>query len=468
LVTQSKIGALIMAAGKGTRMKSVLPKVLHNIIDEPIIFYILRSVLKAGIKSSAVIVGHKGEMIEDYLKSSWPDVDIVWQREQLGTGHAVQVSREWWDKYENILVLNGDLPMLTAETIQSFVNEHLNSSSDCTLLSFTTKKPGAYGRVIRSKDGQSISIVEYKDANEEQRKINEVNAGVYMFRVSKLLKVIDNLSNNNAQGEYYLPDVIMLMEKYEHEKMKTLAFIADEEELKGVNDPNELAEITGRVIKKINLHWMTKGVRMINPLTVVISPRAELEEDVTLAPSVHILGDSFIGKGSKIGAWTSFTNVKAGRNVTILSNVIAENSVISDEAIAGPFTYIREEAEICERAFVGKFVEIKKSRVGKNSKVPHLSYIGDAKIGDDTNIGAGTVTCNYDGIKKSQTIIGDRAFIGSDTMLVAPVTIGNDTVTGAGSTITKNVPDGSLAVARAKQINISEWTHKKREESGEH
>jgi len=468
LTTQSKIGALIMAAGKGTRMRSVLPKVLHNIIDEPILFYILRSVFKAGIESSAVIVGHKGEMIEDYLKSSWPEVDVLWQHEQLGTGHAVQVSREWWSKYENVLVLNGDLPMLTTETIQSFINEHIDSSSDCTLLSFVTKEPGAYGRIIRSKDGHNISIVEYKDADDEERKINEVNAGVYMFRVSKLLKVIGNLSNNNAQGEYYLPDVITLMGEYENENMNILAFIADEEELHGVNSQSELADLTGKVKRKINLHWMAKGVRMIDPLTVVISPRAELEEDVSLAPSVHILGESFIGKGSKIGAWSSLSNVKTGRNVTILSHVIAENSKICDEAIAGPFVYIREETEICERAFAGKFVEIKKSRVGKNSKVPHLSYIGDAKIGDDSNIGAGTITCNYDGFKKSQTIIGDRTFIGSDTMLVAPVTIGNDVVTGAGSTITKNVPDGALAVARAKQINIAEWTHKKREESGEH
>jgi bifunctional UDP-N-acetylglucosamine pyrophosphorylase/glucosamine-1-phosphate N-acetyltransferase len=457
-----------MAAGKGTRMKSVLPKVLHNIIDEPIIFYILRSVFEAGIRSSAVIVGYKGDMVEDYLKSSWPEVDVLWQHEQLGTGHAVQVSREWWSKYENVLVLNGDLPMLTSKTIQDFINKHIDSSSDCTLLSFIAKEPGAYGRVIRSKDGQKISIVEYKDANEEERKINEVNAGVYMFRVSKLLKVIENLSNNNSQGEYYLPDVVTLMGNYKHENMNTLAFEANEEELQGVNDPSELAELTGKIIKRINLHWMTKGVRMINPFTVVISPRAELEEDVTLAPSVHILGESLIGKGSKIGAWSSLSNVKTGKNVTILSNVIAENSKFNDEAIAGPFAYIREETEICERAFAGKFVEIKKSRIGKNSKVPHLSYIGDAKIGDDSNIGAGTVTCNYDGFKKSQTVIGNRTFIGSDTMLVAPVTIGDDVVTGAGSTITKNVPDGALAVARAKQINIAEWTHKKREESGEH
>jgi bifunctional UDP-N-acetylglucosamine pyrophosphorylase/glucosamine-1-phosphate N-acetyltransferase len=287
-----------------------------------------------------------------------------------------------------------------------------------------------------------------------------------MFNVSKLLKIIDNLSNNNAQGEYYLPEVVALMGKYEHETMKTLAVITDEEELQGVNDPYELAELTGKIIRRINVHWMTKGVRMTDPLSVIISPRAELEEDVTLSPSVHILGECFIGKRSKIGAWCSLSNVKTGQDVTFVSNVIAKDSRFHDGAIAGPFSYVREETEICERAFVGKFVEIKKSRVGKDSKVPHLSYIGDANIGSDSNIGAGTVTCNYDGIKKSQTVIGDRTLIGSDTMLVAPVTIGNDVITGAGSTITKNVPDGALAVARSKQINVDGWTHKKREKGG--
>ena len=457
-----------MAAGKGTRMKSVLPKVLHNIFDEPILFYILRAVFKTDINSSAVIVGHEGEMIEDCLKLSWPDVNVLWQREQHGTGHAVQVTREWWRQYEHILVLNGDLPMLTPQTIQSLINEHMNSSSDCTLLSFVANNPGSYGRVIRSKDNQKVSIVEFRDANEDERKINEVNAGVYVFRVSKLIKIIDNLSNDNAQGEYYLPDVVTLMGECEYEKMKTLAFIADKEELQGVNNSSELAEITGKIIRRINSYWMSRGVRMVDPNTVIISPKAELEEGVVLAPSVHIFGESFIGKRSKIGAWSSLTNVKIGQDVTLISNVIAEDSVFEDGAMAGPFAYIRNESEICEQAFVGKFVEVKKSRVGKNSKVPHLSYIGDTKIGCDSNIGAGTVTCNYDGFKKSQTIIGDRALIGSDTMFVAPVTIGDDTATGAGSTITRNVPDGALAVARSKQINIEGWTNKKREEGGGH
>ncbi|MCL1875169.1 MAG: bifunctional UDP-N-acetylglucosamine diphosphorylase/glucosamine-1-phosphate N-acetyltransferase GlmU [Synergistaceae bacterium] len=467
-MAQSKVGALIMAAGKGSRMKSVLPKVLHNIIDEPILFYILRAVNEAGVKSSAVIAGYLGEMIENYVKLSWPDVEVLWQREQLGTGHAVQVTREWWSKYDHVLVLNGDLPMLTPQTIQYLINEHIDSSSDCTLLSFITYNPGTYGRIIRSKDANKISIVEYKDADVNERNINEVNAGVYVFNVSKLLKIIDNLSNKNAQGEYYLPDVIELMGKYEHEKMKTLALVADEEELQGVNTPYELAELTVKIIRRINVYWMTRGVRMTMPQSVIISPRAELEEDVALAPSVHILGSSRIGKGSKIGAWSSLSNVITGRDVKLVSNVIAENSKFNDGAIAGPFAYIREKTEIGERAFVGKFVEIKKSSVGKDSKVPHLSYIGDAEIGNDSNIGAGTITCNYDGVKKSQTIIGDRAFIGSDTMLVAPVAIGSDAVTGAGSTITKNVPDGALGVARSKQINVDGWAHKKREKGGEH
>lgn len=456
---QQKVGALIMAAGKGTRMKSSLAKVMHTIIDEPIIFYLLKSVSDLGLQS-AVIVGHEGESVEKYLNSSWKDCEVVWQREQLGTGHAVKSAVEWWRSFENVLVLNGDLPMLTAKTLEGFVSEHVKSKSDCSLLSFIAKDAAAYGRVIR--DGENVSIVEYKDATEEQRKIKEVNAGVYVFRVSRLLTVIDKLSNHNAQGEYYLPDVVSLMGA---EKMKAGAFLADEDEMAGINDQLELSVLTSKMKERINSGWMRKGVRMTDPSSVVIGPNVTISEDVEIAPSVHILGSSSVGAGSRIGPWCCITNSNIGKNVRFVSNIIVENSNFKDGALAGPFTYVREGSEVCEAAFAGKFVEIKNSVVGKWSKVPHLSYIGDSVIGEKTNIGAGTITCNYDGKKKWRTEIGDRVFIGSDTMLVAPVKVGSDATTGAGSTITKDVPDGALGVSRAKQINIDGWSYKKRGDS---
>lgn len=444
-----------MAAGKGTRMKSALSKVLHNIIDEPIIFYLLRTVSKLNFPT-AVIVGHGGEMVEEYVRASFCS-EIVWQREQLGTGHAVKTAQSWWSAFENVLVLNGDLPMLVDKTLENFVNEHVNSNSDCSLLSFIAQNPASYGRVIRGTEG--VSIVEFKDATDEERKINEVNAGVYIFKVKSLLEVIDKISNHNAGGEYYLPDVVFLMGA---QKMKVSAFVARESEMAGVNDRGELAALSAKMIERINSEWMSKGVSMSDPRSVVIGANVELEEDVELAPSVHILGKSSVGAGSKIGPWCSIKNTKIGKGVKFVSNVIVENSEYKDGSSAGPFCYVRDGTEVCEQAFTGKFVEVKKSKIGKGTKVPHLTYIGDTTIGENTNIGAGTITCNYDGKNKNKTEIGDRVFIGSDTMLIAPVKLGDDVTTGAGSAISKDVPDGALAVARAPQKNIEGWSYKKR------
>lgn len=454
---QTKVGALVMAAGKGTRMKSECPKVLHTILEEPMLYFLLDAVSGSGVSGSAVIVGHKGEMVSNYLKTDWPNVDVVWQFEQLGTGHAVQVAREWWCKYDHVIVLNGDIPLMSTESLRDFIDNHITSGADCSLLSFITDEPGAYGRVVR--DGVSVSIVEYKDASEAVRKIKEVNAGVYMFRASSLEKVIDNLSNHNMQGEYYLPDVVLLMGR---ENMKIGAFVASEEELMGVNDAHELSVVSEKLQARIVEKWLEAGVRMSSPHTVVIGPKVTLAQDVELAPCVHLLGATSVGKGCSVGPWCSLRSTTLHENVTFVSNVIAENSEFKSGAKAGPFLYVREGTVVCENAFAGKFVEIKNSTVGRGSKVPHLSYIGDTVIGEETNIGAGTITCNYDGKKKNKTTIGDRVFVGSDTMFVAPVSVGNDATTAAGSTITKGVPEGALAVARAKQVNLEGWTYKKR------
>ena len=444
---------LIMAAGKGTRMKSATPKVLQNILDRPIIDYVLGCVINAGISSEniAVLVGAGGELVEKHLRENFPkELNILWQREQLGTGHAVKSAREWWRNYKNLIVLNGDVPLINSESLKNFIDEFNN---DCTVISFNAKDPKQYGRIIRDKN--SVSIVEFKDASEEQKKINEVNAGCYAFKVEALESVIDLIKNDNAQKEYYLPDALSLMNEKE---MGTGAFIFSEEEMQGINNHSELAEATKVIRRRINEKWLAEGVRMIDPESVYISPDAKLSRGVVIMPNVQIWGRSEIDEDSYIGSGSILTNAKIGKNVQIIAYAVIENSELKNNSKAGPFCYIRENSCLEERAFAGKFVELKKSHIGENSKVPHLSYMGDATLGHDVNIGAGSITCNYDGQNKNKTFIGNNCFVGSDTMFVAPVELADGAATAAGSVITQSVPQDSLGVGRARQTNIKGWS----------
>jgi bifunctional UDP-N-acetylglucosamine pyrophosphorylase/glucosamine-1-phosphate N-acetyltransferase len=441
-------------------MKSDLPKVLLPILDKPMLGYLLKTVLDCEPDGVAVLVGHRGEQVCDYLKA-FPAIEPLWQREQLGTGHAVRVARRWWERFDHVLVLNGDLPLLGLSTLRSFLKEHFHEKAACSLLSFVTKRPEGYGRVIRGSGGSDggVSIVEHKDASPEQRLVEEVNAGCYIFDVKRLSSVIDRLKNDNAQGEYYLPDVVALMGTA---GLKVRASIAEEEEALGVNTQAELAAMTARVRDALVARWMAAGVRVMDPSAVWIGPDAELAPDVVLMPGVQIWGNSVVGEGSVVGPYCILRNARLGRRVNLTANVVVENSTLCDDAKAGPFAYIRENSLLDERAFAGKFVELKKTRVGKGSKIPHLSYMGDAVLGENVNIGAGSITCNYDGRNKFPTTIGDRCFVGSDTMMVAPVTLGDDSATAAGSTITEDVPSGALGVGRARQRNVEGWTSKKK------
>ena len=447
---------LIMAAGKGTRMKSAIPKVLQPILDRPIIDYVISNALRAGIapEDVGVLVGSGGELVEAHISQNFPSVNVLWQKEQLGTGHAVKSARQWWGRYKHMVVLNGDVPLLKPESLSELAS--CCDEYDCTVITFIADYHNEYGRVIRLKD--SVSIVEYKDATEEQRRIREVNAGCYAFRVKSLDEVIDSITNDNIQHEYYLPDALGLMNS---RGMNTGAFTLPEEEMKGVNTQAELAEVTRVMRGRILARWMKEGVRIVDPSTVYISADAELSPDVAIMPNVQILGKSVIGGGCYIGSGSILRNAVLGRNVEVVAYAVIEDSELQDESKAGPFCYIRDGSCLEPHAFAGKFVELKKSHIGERSKVPHLSYMGDATLGHGVNIGAGSITCNYDGTHKHPTHIGNNCFVGSNTMFVAPVEIEDGAATAAGSVITRQVPENALGVGRARQTNIADWSSRK-------
>ena len=449
----NKLCVLVMAAGKGTRMKSATPKVLQPVLDRPIIDYVIRNVLSAGINQEdlAVLVGSGGEEVESHITENFPHAKIIWQHEQLGTGHAVKTARDFWSEYEKLIVLNGDLPMMKPDSLRKLISSA--GKNDCTVITFEAENPGAYGRIIRGKS--SVSIIEHKDASPEQREIHEVNAGCYAFNVKSLLEIIDSITNKNSQHEYYITDALALMNDAE---MTTGAFIMPESEMQGVNTQLELANVSREMRQEILTHWMSEGVRIVDPETVYIGADVILSHDVTIMPNVQIWGRTRIGAGSVIGSGSILTNAEIGENVHVIAYAVIENSTLNNHVKAGPFCYIRDNTCLEEKSFAGKFVELKNSRIGEGSKVPHLSYMGDATLGHDVNIGAGSITCNYDGEHKNKTHIGNNCFIGSNTMFVAPVEVGDGSTTAAGSVITQRVPENSLGVGRARQKNIADWS----------
>lgn len=452
-------GVLLLAAGKGTRMRSKTPKVLHLLLQEPILYYPLKAALDAGFSASAVVVGYAGEAVEGWVKENFPDTAIIWQKEQRGTGHAAKLAQEWWSACENVLVLAGDAPLVTPETLRFFAERHEGHNNDCSFLSFELEDPTGYGRVIR--ENNSVRVVEHKDATETERKIHEVNSGMYIFRTDALAAVIDQLTCSNAQGEYYLPDALSLIAVRGGRVEAVHA--ENSEEFLGINDQIQLAHASRLMRDRILFSLMReRGVRCMDPSSVWIGPKVKIGADVTIHPSVQLWGETIVEDGVFIGSFTVLRNAVVRANANIKGSVCLNDSTIGPRASAGPFAFMREHGELLENAHMGRFVEIKKSVVGKDSKVPHLSYIGDAEIGENTNIGAGTITCNYDGEKKNRTKIGRDCLIGSDTMFVAPVEVGDEVSTAAGSVITNHIPDGALGVGRARQTNIEGWSRRRR------
>ncbi|MDY3869063.1 MAG: bifunctional UDP-N-acetylglucosamine diphosphorylase/glucosamine-1-phosphate N-acetyltransferase GlmU [Pyramidobacter sp.] len=446
--------ALILAAGKGSRMKSSLPKVMQPLLEEPMLFYVLKALKEAGIDDIAAVIGHGGEHVEKWLSETAPDVQVVWQREQLGTGHAVMSASEWLRTRQRVLVINGDMPMITAEEISSFLE--LSGGADISFMTCCLSNPAQYGRVIRG--ASSVKIVEAKDASPEELKVSEINVGVYLFSVPQLLEGLSTLTRGNSQGEYYIVDLIA----WGCQKgLSVRPAMLPADNLSGVNDPAELANLSVKMRDRILAKWLKNGVKCVDPASVWISPRAVFHGEAFLYPNVQIWGDSEIGDGCLIQSGTILRSCVLKQNVQCLGYVVAQDIVAEEGVKMGPFCFLRDGTHLLKNSFAGKFVEIKKSEVGEGSKVPHLSYIGDAAIGAGTNIGAATVTCNYDGVRKHKTHIGSGCFIGSDTMLVAPVTVGDRALIGAGSVITEDVPEESLAVARGRQVVIDGWVRKK-------
>ena len=447
-MARSGTGVLILAAGKGTRMKSDTPKVLLPLLEEPLLYYPLVSTDSPDFSGRGVVVGHGSDKVSAYLEKSWPGSEVIEQKQQLGTGHAVAAARKWISRFDHVLIIPGDVPLLGRETLSMLHSRHLEGDEDCSFLVFEPDDPSGYGRVIHTEKG--FRIVEEKDAMEHEKKCGRVNGGIYAFRTTVLLEHIDSLGKDNAQGEYYLTDVIHDLCQ-EGKKIRML-LCPDPEEIEGVNDPQQLDVMSRRLRKRILAKHMSCGVKCVDSESVWVGPGVRLGEDVMLDPFVQLWGDTSLGKGSRIGSFSIVRNSIIGENVHLLGHVVLNDSEIQNDARIGPFSFIREGSVLREGAYVGKFVEVKKSVIGKRSKVPHLSYVGDATLGEDVNIGAGTITCNYDGKKKHRTVIEDRVFVGSNTALVAPVKIGEGAVIAAGSTVTEDVAPYSLAIARARQI----------------
>lgn len=439
---------VVLAAGQGTRMKSNLYKVLHPVAGKPMVQHVIDQLKQVHLDDIVTIVGVGSDQVKEQLGD---ESKFVIQKEQLGTGHAVKQAEEILSPQAGMtIVVCGDTPLITSETYQALLEHHQQSGAKATVLTTNAPDPTGYGRVIRNQAGDVQKIVEHKDANATERQVNEINTGTYCFDNQMLFQSLNNVSNDNVQGEYYLPDVMEILRK---QGQKVSAYLTpDHEETLGINDRVALAHAENVMKKRVNEQHMRGGATIIDPDHTYIGPDVRIGMDVIIHPGSIISGSSVINDFAVIGPHTEITDCTVGKETSIRYS-IAEDSSIGERVQIGPYTHIRPEAHIKNEAKVGNFVEVKKSTIGSNSKVPHLSYVGDADLGNNVNVGSGTVTVNYDGSRKSLTTIEDDAFIGCNSNLVAPVTIGKGAFVAAGSTITKQVPQESLAVARARQSN---------------
>ena len=453
--------AIILAAGEGTRMKSRHPKVMHKLLDRPLVSWVTRAARNAGADRIIVVVGNGAEEVRAHLASE-TDVECVEQAERLGTGHATRVAIEAAGVTAGpVVVLNGDLPLIEADTIRAFADSVADGEHACAILTMTPPDPFGYGRVELAADGTVERIVEQKDCTPEQDKnLLECNAGCYAFDGALLAKHIGEVGCDNAQHEYYLPDMVQILREHGH--ATTITHCDDYVEGLGVNSRVQLAELTELAQQKINRRLMASGVTMLDPKTVWVGPDVTVGRDTELLPMTMLWGKTTIGEGNVIGPNTRLTDVTVGDNNS-LEETVGVNVTFDDNITCGPRAYLRGGAHVLSGAHIGTHVELKNTVVGEGSKVPHLSYIGDCQMGAHVNIGGGSITCNYDGVHKSRTTIGDGAFIGSDTMMVAPVNIGAGAITGASSCITKDVPADALAVERSEQFMKEGYASKRLE-----
>lgn len=440
---------VILAAGEGKRMRSRQPKVLHPLCGRPLIAYPLRTA-RVLADRIVLVVGLDADGVR---AAAGPDVRIVEQRERLGTGHAVLETRPACGK-GTILVLPGDVPLLSSETLERLLKHHRKTGAVATVLTAVVDRPQGYGRILR-QGGRVKRIVEDRDATDDQKKIREINTSVYCFEARRLWKALAEVRPDNDQGEYYLPDVIAILAKAGG-RIEALA-APDPVEALGINDRKQLAAVAGIQRRRILDRVMAEGVTILDPASTYIEDTVTIGPDTTVYPHVLIEGTTTIGSDCVIASGCHITESRLGGGVKLKPYCVLTEATVEDEAELGPFCHLRPKAHIGSRARIGNFVEVKKSRIGRGSKANHLAYIGDATVGEDVNIGAGAITCNYDGSAKHETRIGDGAFIGTNTSLVAPLTIGEGAYIGSGSVITKDVPPGALAVERSQQIVKEGW-----------
>lgn len=462
------LAAIILAAGKGTRMKSALPKVLHECAGLPMLSYPVKALKDAGVKKIIAVVGHGKDGVIKRFHSE--KITFVEQKQQLGTGHAVMCAMKALKGLSplrgfkgDILILSGDVPLIRVETLKALKNLHCKGSKTATLSLITAVpgNPAGYGRIVRDENNAVTGVVEDKDASPEQKKIQEINTGIYLISSGFLFANIKKIGSANAQKEYYLPDLVRLAIKG-GSNVKALTLL-DPEEAMGINNRVELARACAIMRLRIVNELMLSGVTFIHPETAYVDGAVKIGPDTIIHPSVHLGGQTVIDQGCVIEQGAVIRNSHIGKNSVIKSSSVIDESVIKEGVTVGPFARIRPGTVLEDHAHIGNFVEIKKSVIGKGTKANHLSYIGDAVVGANVNIGAGAITCNYDGFKKHITIIEDGSFIGSDSQLVAPVKIGKGAYVGSGTTVTKDVPPGALVITRANEKIIKGWVKKRRQ-----
>lgn len=453
---QRPVSFLILAAGQGTRMKSEMPKVLHHLCGMPMIDHVVQTARNLDPERIYLIVGHKEKLVRDHVGDS---VCYVTQGEQLGTGHAVLQSAPDLAGYKgDVIVLYGDVPLVTVETLRTLLEKHRKSRASATLLTTKVSDPYGFGRIVRNRSRKITKIVEEKDATPAQKRISEINPGIYCFKPSALMRALGKVDSHNEQQEYYLTDVIEILARDE-KKIETIT-TEDEIEIKQVNTRKQLAEINRVMHNRVAERLMNEGVTIIDPATTFVSATVRIAKDVILYPFTYIEGHTRIGTGTVIGPQSYITDSDIGQNVVIVMSYLS-SCVVSDGSRIGPYSHLRPEALIGDNVNIGNFVEIKKSFIRDGSKINHLSYIGDAKIGKNVNIGAGTITANYDGVRKSETIVEDGASIGSGTVLIAPVRVGKKAVTGAGTIVPRrhDIPPKTVFVGiPARELKSEEKT----------
>ena len=443
----------ILAAGKGTRMKSNLPKVLHSLGGKSLVERVIESAEPLLPSRRLVIVGYQSQEVKTAMNAIH-GVEFVEQTVQLGTGHAIQQLLPHLEGYTgDLLILNGDVPLLRTETLNNLLQTHQENQNSCTILTAQLSNPQGYGRVFRNSECIVQKIVEDKDCTLTQRENDRVNAGIYCFRWTDLAKFLPQLEANNAQKEYYLTDAVTQVGKV------MAVDVEDYQEILGINDRLQLATANDILQRRIKEKWLLAGVTLIDPTSITIDETVELQPDVIIEPQTHLRGKTIIQAGSRIGPGSLIENSELGENVTVLYSVVTD-SIIQSQTRIGPYAHLRGHAKVGANCRIGNFVELKNTQLGDRTNVAHLSYLGDTKTGTQVNVGAGTITANYDGVKKHKTIIGDRTKTGSNSVLVAPITVGNDVYIAAGSTVTEDVPDDSLVIARSRQVVKPGWKMK--------